>query len=288
MLQIEPNREWLLRYVLGELSEDETRQADERFFADDTFAGMIDEAYRDTLDSYAAGEIRGSDKERVERAFFSGPHQAGRLKILEAMQTIPERTPEVAVAAVGAKVKSSHWFLSFWPVAASVAVLSVAIALVVHQRSGKVPEPVNQSAPTSEAVRGNAPEPAAETPAVSTPGEKLYTILLLPDVSRGSEEAKDFAIPPSTNEVVFQAVLPSGQTGARFQIRLQGTKQAEAKIFSGLELRTIGNQKYVEFRVRGADLPADDYDVDVSAEPATSRPLAHFLGRIVRDSTPQN
>jgi anti-sigma factor RsiW len=101
MLQIEPNREWLLRYVLGELSEDETRQADERFFADDTFAGMIDEAYRDTLDSYAAGEIRGSDKERVERAFFSGPHQAGRLKILEAMQAIPERTPEVAVAAVG-------------------------------------------------------------------------------------------------------------------------------------------------------------------------------------------
>jgi hypothetical protein len=258
------------------------------FFADDTFAGMIDEAYRDTLDSYAAGEIRGSDKERVERAFFSGPHQAGRLKILEAMQAIPERTPEVAVAAVGAKVNSSPWFLSSWPVAASVVVLSVAIALVVHQRSGKVPEPVNQSAPTSEAVRGNAPEPAAETPAVSTPGEKLYTILLLPEVSRGSEEAKEFAIPSSTNEVVFQAVLPSGQTGARFQIRLQGTKQAEAKIFSGLELRTIGNQKYVEFRVRGADLPADDYDVDVSAEPATSRPLAHFLGRIVRDSTPQN
>lgn len=288
MSQIEPNREWLLRYVLGELSEDETRQADERFFADDTFAGVIDEAYRDTLDSYAAGEIRGSDKERVERAFFSGPHQAGRLKILEAMQAIPERTPEVAVAAVGAKVKSSPWFLSFWPVAASVAVLSVAIALVVHQRGGKVPERVNQSAPTSEAVRGNAPEPAAETPAVSTPGEKLYTILLLPDVSRGSEEAKDFAIPPSTNEVVFQAVLPAGQTSARFQIRLKGTKQAEAKIFSGLEPRTIGNQKYVEFRVRGADLPADDYDVDVSAEPATSRPLEHFVSRIVRASTPHN
>jgi hypothetical protein len=287
MSQIEPNREWLLRYVLGELSEDETRQADERFFADDTFAGMIDEAYRDTLDSYATGEIRGSDKERVERAFFSGPRQAGRLKILEAMQAIPERTPEVAVAAVGAKVNSSPWFLSFWPVAASVAVLSVAIALVVHQRGGKMPEPVNQSAPTSEAVRGNAPEPA-ETPAVSTPGEKLYTILLLPDVSRGSEEAKEFAIPSSTNEVVFQAVLPSGQTGARFQIRLKGTKQAEAKIFSGLELRTIGNQKYVEFRVRGADLPADDYDVDVSTEPATSRPLEHFVGRIVRASTPQN
>jgi hypothetical protein len=210
------------------------------------------------------------------------------LKILEAMQAIPERTPEVAVAAVGAKVKSSPWFLSFWPVAASVAVLSMAIALVVHQRGGKVPERVNQSAPTSEAVRGNAPEAAAETPAVSTPGEKLYTILLLPDVSRGSEEAKEFAIPPSTNEVVFQAVLPAGQTGARFQIRLKGTKQAEAKIFSGLELRTIGNQKYVEFRVRGADLPADDYDVDVSAEPATSRPLEHFVSRIVRASTPQN
>ena len=80
MSQIEPNREWLLRYVLGELSEDETRQADERFFADDAFAGMVDETYRDALDAYAAGEIKGSDKERVERAFFGEPHQAGRLQ----------------------------------------------------------------------------------------------------------------------------------------------------------------------------------------------------------------
>src|SRR5580704_1183901 len=97
MSQIEPNREWVLRYVLGELSEDETRQADESFFADDTFAGMLDETYRDMLDAYAAGEIEGAEKERVERAFFNEPHQAGRLRILRAMQSIPERPLTTAV-----------------------------------------------------------------------------------------------------------------------------------------------------------------------------------------------
>lgn len=288
MSQIEPNREWLLQYVLGELSEDETREADERFFADDTFAGMIDETYRDTLDGYAVGEIKGSDKERVERAFFSGPRQAGRLKILEAMQAIPERTPEVAVAAVRSGVHSTPWFVSFWPVAASVAVLSVAIALVVHQRGGRVREPVNQNTPTSEAARNEAPESAVGTSAISAPTEKLYTILLLPDVSRGSEDAKEFTIPSSTNEIVFQAVLPPNLAGAQFQIRLKGTKQAEAKAFAGLELRTIGGQKYVEFRVPEGDLPADDYTVDVFTEQATSLLVEHFVVRIVRASAPHN
>ena len=73
-----------------------------------------------------------------------------------------------------------------------------------------------------------------------------------------------------------------------FAIRLKGAKQAEAQAFSGLELRTIGNQEYVEFRVPAGDLPADDYTVDVFAEPATSHPMEHFVVRIVRASTPHN
>ena len=288
MSQIEPNREWLLRYVLGELSEDETRQADERFFADDAFAGIVDGTYRDALDAYAAGEIKGSDKERVERAFFGEPHQAGRLRILQAMQSIPERTLKVAVPEAGRIDRPRPWLVSYWPVAASVAVLSVAIAVVIYQRNGKIQEPVNQSAATSEAVRKGAPEPAVGTSAIPAPAEKLYTILLLPDVSRGGEDAKEFAIPSSTNEIVFQAVLPPSLANAQFRIRLKGAKQAEAQAFSGLELRTIGNQKYVEFRVAAGDLPADDYTVDVFAEPGTSHPMEHFVVRIVRASAPHN
>jgi hypothetical protein len=111
MAQIEPSREWLVRYVLGELSEDETRSADERFFSDETFALMVDETYRDLVDAYSANEIGGSEKERVERAFFSEPRRAHQLEVLQALRSLPQKAARVAPRA------SSPWFLSFWPVA---------------------------------------------------------------------------------------------------------------------------------------------------------------------------
>jgi hypothetical protein len=288
MSQIEPNRVWVLRYVLGELSEDETRQADERVFADDTFAGMLDETYRDMLDAYAAGEIEGVEKERVERAFFSEPHQTGRLKILQAMQSIPERTLRAPVPEARSVDGPKSWYLSFWPVAAAVCVLSVAIVLVVIQRNGKPSVNESRNAPTSEAGRGGAPEAGVATPALPTPVEKAYTILLLPDVTRGSEDAKNFTIPASTNEIGFQAVLPASSAGGQFQIRLKGAKQMQAKEFSGLEVRTIAAQNYVEFRMSVEELPTDSYTVDVIAETEASRPLEHFVVRIVPASIPEN
>ena len=288
MSQIESNREWVLRYVLGELSEDETRQADERFFADDAFAGMLDETYRDMLDAYAAGEIEEAEKERVERAFFNEPHQAGRLRILRAMQSIPERPLTTAVPEGRSIDGSKHWYLTFWPVAASVTVLSVAIALMVIQRNGKPSALESRNAPTNEAGRGGAPEAGGERAVLPSTVENTYTILLMPDVTRGSEDAKNFAIPASTNQIVFQTVLPPNPAGGQFQIRLKGAKQREAKVFSGLEVQTIAGQKYVEFRMPAEDLPADSYAVDVFAETATSPPLEHFVVRIVPASTSED
>jgi len=55
--------------------------------------------------------------------------------------------------------------------------LGVAIAVAIYQRNGKIQEPVNQNAATSEAVREGASEPAVGTSAIPAPAEKLYTIL---------------------------------------------------------------------------------------------------------------
>src|SRR5277367_7050954 len=150
MAQIEPNREWLLRYVLGELSEGETQSADDRFFSDDTFAMMLDETYRDVLDAYSAGEITGSERARVGRAFFGEAHQGRRLKILQAMQAVPAKTARTAERFSGQV--SKPWFVSFWPVAVSVGVLSLVIVAALHQYNEKVRIASNRAAAAGEPV----------------------------------------------------------------------------------------------------------------------------------------
>jgi hypothetical protein len=274
MAQIEPSREWLVRYVLGELSEDETRRADERFFSDETFASMLDETYRDLVDAHSSNEIAGSEKERVERAFFSEPHRAHQLKVLQALRSLPQKAARLAPRASG------PWFLSFWPVAVSVAVLSLAIVAVVYRHHEKLQARANQNAAT-EHVAENPPTVSPAPPVILAPTENLYTILLLPGVSRGEEAGKIFAMPSSATEIVFQAVLPGNQAGAVFEARLKGG-QRDARVFPDLEARTIDTQKYVEFRVPSGDVPAGNYVVEVVDRAAPERPLEHFVVRVTR------
>jgi hypothetical protein len=286
MAQIEPNREWLLRYVLGELREDETRSADERFFSDEIFAAMLDETYRDVLDAYAAGEIVGSDEARVGRAFFGEVHQERQLKILQAMRAMPVKAARVAERS--SEPVSKPWFLTFWPVAVSVGVLSLAVAAVVYQYSGKFRAASNRSVAVDETVSRNLPEASSGPAAVPAPVENMYTILLLPNVSRGDEGVKDFAIPPSANEIVFQVVIPQGITGATFEARLKGARQHDARAFAGLVAQTLETQRYVEFRVPAGELPTDAYVVDVFNSAAPARTVDHFVIRVSHAATPHN
>jgi hypothetical protein len=286
MTQIEPNREWLLRYVLGELSEDETRSADERFFSDEIFAAMLDETYRDVLDTYSADEIAGSEKLRAGRAFFAGGHQERRLKILQAMQALPGKMARVAGRP--AERVSKPWFRSFWPVAVSVGVLSLTIAAVAYQYSEKFHGAANGSISAGEPVSRNLPEISSAPSATPASVESKYTILLLPNVSRGEDEVKNFAIPSSANEIVFQALVPQGFTSTTFGARLKGARQRDAQVFSGLAAETLEAQKYVEFHVKAGDLPTDAYAVDVFDSAAPVRTVVHFMIRVSREMTPRN
>ena len=271
-----PNREWLLRYVAGELPESETRAADEQFFSDQEFAGAVDEQYRDLLDAYAAGEISGIDKERVEKVFLGEPGQRRELKILAAMQAQPKH----GLAATEPRV-ARPWFLSFWPVAISAGVLSFAIGIVITRHSETLQQLARRSAPANLPV--SIPEQES-SPLPSAPTEKLYTILLLPDVTRGENALKTFAIPPSASEIMFQVVLPPGQKGSEFDVRLKADDQSEPRAFAGLAAKTIETRQYVEFSVPSSELPSAKYDLKIFGAGASGPVIAQFEMSVVRSS----
>jgi anti-sigma factor RsiW len=262
-----PNREWLLRYVAGELPEDETRAADERFFSHDEFAGAVEEQYHDLLDAYAAGEITGSDRERVERIFLSQPEQQRQLRILAAMQARPERASEAVRS--GTRIR----FRSFWPMAISAGVLSFAIAILAFQHNSRLRAIADRNAPVSSVA---TEPPGNETGPVQPAPESAFTILLLPNVSRGAEDTRTFAIPEKAGRVVFQVVLPPGQDGSEFAVRLQANGQGEPHVFSGLTAKMIEKQKYVEFSIPPDQLPAAKYELNISGSGSSGAPIEQF------------
>ena len=270
-----PDRAWLLRYVLGELSEPEVLRADERFFSDDTFASMLDETYRDVLDAYAAGEITGNEKDRVEKAFFAGPYHGHRLKILQMIRSRPEKVTAAAPRT------ARPWLLLAKPAAVFAALLSLAIVIVWHRNSEKNRQLSGRSVPV-EAPISTQPPDESKAPSRDQAAKNVYTILLLPDVSRGYETSKSFPISLSVDEIVVQIVLPKSQTGETFDVRLNSKDRTQ--LFSGLRSQAIDGQKFLEFRVASADLPADDYALDVFESSTRKTATEHFTVHITRSN----
>jgi hypothetical protein len=269
------DREWLLRYVLGELSEEETQLVDARFFADETFASMLDETYRDLLDSYSTGEITGNEKQRAERAFFAGPYQGHQLKVLQAIQSLTQKVTAAAPRT------SKPWFLSVKPVAVFAALLSLGIAIVWHQHGEKMRESGSRNISADAAVSTKSPEALTAPREDHATAGNIYTILLLPDVTRGNQTGKSFPVPSSVDEIVFQVVLPRNQAEGTFGVRLNSGKH-HTQLFSGLKPQAIDGQKYLEFRVGSGELPADDYAVDVFESSAQKNPAEHFVVHVTR------
>lgn len=289
------DRQWLLSYVLGDLSENETRIADERFFSDDTFAAALDETYQDVLNDYAAQTLTGAERERVKRAFFSGPQEGQRIAVLTAIQSFSRNAPSRARTAV---LQSKPSRRSFWPFAASAFALGfTAVALVVflHSRESNtspirnapsesaLTKPAEQLAPSLPTATTSAPTSVATSGTVS---EGAFTILLLPDVTRGSEPAGTYSVPPSAAKVNFQIVLPGNASGGTFDVRLGHANTSQLRSVNGLTAKKLEGQNYVEFAIPAADLPAGEYRVDVFSSDATKRPIAHFAVRVARDVAP--
>src|SRR4030095_5974184 len=79
MKTLNDNRELIERYLLGEASEEERLQIEEKFFADDEcFEQMLageDELFYD----YASGRLGGPERSRFEKRFLS--FEEGRRKV---------------------------------------------------------------------------------------------------------------------------------------------------------------------------------------------------------------
>jgi CHAT domain-containing protein/lipoprotein NlpI len=74
------SEELAARYLLGALPENESRQIEERYFADTDLYDQLRAAERDLIDRYARGELSGADRQRFEDRFLKAPGRRDRVE----------------------------------------------------------------------------------------------------------------------------------------------------------------------------------------------------------------
>ena len=255
-------RKLLPTYLLGELSSEEIAEIDEKYLFDDFFANALDDARRDLLDSLAAEELSANERSRVEKSFAQIPQYQGALRVARALHAKQERSRATErKVLIGIR-------RPFWIWAAATVVLCVATLAIFVKPQSKVISP--QTPQTSGAM----PSPSAVSPTQrhGAQDELTFVALLSPEVRRGAEAPLSFAIPGPAQYVEFQIVLPASNEKTQYEVRVSSSSKKEPLIISDLEAKSIGLQRYVEFRARADSLPPGKYSVHVFAE-TMARPL---------------
>ena len=125
--------EHLIRYLLGELSEDETERLDQRSIADDAFAERLRQLENDLVDRYARGEaVSGVSRARFEEIRKASSYLRPKMQFAEALHawTMKDQSglPDSPAQA------SSEWRIWAFAAAAIVLIAAGGYLLRTNQR----------------------------------------------------------------------------------------------------------------------------------------------------------
>src|SRR5882724_5404200 len=89
----------LQRYLLGNLSEEEQVQVEDRAFADALYLGALEAAEADLIDSYVRGGLSQPDRRQFERRFLTSPQRRSKVDFARALARVAAETSHPLVPA---------------------------------------------------------------------------------------------------------------------------------------------------------------------------------------------
>lgn len=105
-----------LRYILGNISEEEQARLEESYFVDDTEFEQFEIAEDELIDRYVRGELSQPESERLEKTLAMSPRLIERVQFARVMASrlAPESVPAAAVAATVEKRPPPGEKVSWW------------------------------------------------------------------------------------------------------------------------------------------------------------------------------
>src|SRR5215472_7016895 len=96
----------LVKYLLGNLTEEEQARVEDRAFADPDCLSALETAEADLIDAYVRGGLPQADRRGFERRFLTSPRRRSKVEFARAFATV---TAEAGFLAPPARERSSIW-----------------------------------------------------------------------------------------------------------------------------------------------------------------------------------
>lgn len=238
------DEERLVRYLLGQASQEEQAEIEERYLTDPDFLHEVQAVERDLIDRYVHGEIRDP---QFETHFLASPARRQKLEFARALQH------SLAHAPAADQKSPARWNLrlpALLYVTAAIVILAGGSFLMMNRQD---PGPTNTVIRTPEPVQPVAPQPSPATPI------QVATFVLTSTLTRNSDETPRLTI-ESASQVNLE--LYSEPTDySRFRALLRTTEGEEVVAKDRLQLQSTASGKAVILSFPASRLISRDYIV---------------------------
>ncbi len=285
-MRSEPIDETLLvKYLLGDLSEEEQVRIEDRAFAGEEYRTALEAAEADLIDAYVRGELSAAERRGFEQRFLSSPQRCRKVAFARDLAIV---TAEAKATELASLKPLSAWHAIVqlargWDPALRFAIGMAALILVVgtsvlafqyatmrSQVAALENERRDLQTRAEELQRqlgeeqARARNPAAQVQQQQTPGGPaplVASLVLLPGLSRAESRREQLVLNPSAQIAHIEIQLEPRDDYPRFRAELRTFGGEEVLIRGNLPRRSTASGSTVSFDVPASALPSGQYEL---------------------------
>jgi hypothetical protein len=247
----------LVRYLVGDLAEDQKARVEEEAFTSDEAFGRLCELEESLASRYLRGELTGEIRAKFEQAYRVSPRRE-RLLFTAALQ----RAFPAPVAAEPASPPAWRRWLTIEPLPLRFALAAATITLALGL--GWALREANDARLALDNARGGAAIERPEAGAAPRREPVVAAFILSPGLTRGGGREPDLAVPPDADTIRLRLDLESGLTYRSYRAELRTAAGTTAWSGDRLDAAATDVGQAVTVALPAASLAGGDYELILS------------------------
>lgn len=267
----------LVKYLLGDLSETEQVQVEERAFADAEYLGALEAAEADLIDNYVRGGLSQSERRAFERRFLTSPSRWSKVEFARALARVAAESTQPERQA-----SRQTWFSFIWgwtPALRFAAAFAVLICIAgpswlifqnaaMRSRMTVLESQRHELEIREQGLRRQLGEGQSRAgiaqPQPSTGASPIIaSLVLLSGLSRAETRVEQLVLPASAQIAHIEIQLEARDDYPRFRAELHTRRGEEVLTQGNLPRRRASAGYTVSFDVPASALAAGEYELSL-------------------------
>lgn len=276
----------LVRYLLGDLSQEEQVQIEDRAFAEPGYLVALQAVEVDLIDAYVNGELSPAERRGFERQFLVSPQRRQKVAFARDLARV---AAEAKAAEAAPALRASAWQSFFralrgwnpalqfaagvaavillagvsWLTVSNVTMRSRIAALETDGRELQTHTEELRRQLEQEQARSGSLAAQIQQPGTAPRGSASLaaSLVLLPGNSRSETRGRQLVLNPSVEIAHIEVQLEARDDYPRFRAELRTLSGAEVLSLGSLPSRRAGAGFAVSFDVPASVLSMDQYEL---------------------------